>query len=43
MMNWFSAKMRDVPQNITQVSSNYTSYYVTAGVLTLAAIVLNML
>lgn len=38
-----TAKMRQVPQAITVVSANYTPYYVTAGALTLAIIVLNML
>jgi len=38
-----SAKMREVPQNINQITPTYTPYYVTAGVLTFAAIVLNML
>jgi paraquat-inducible protein B len=37
-----SAQMRKVPQTIN-LSANYTSYYVTAGALMLAAIVLNML
>ena len=38
-----SAKMRQVPQSYAVVHPHYTSYYVTAGVLTLAIIVLKML
>lgn len=37
-----AAKMRLVPQ-AAPVAPNYTSYYVTAGALIVAAIVLNML
>jgi hypothetical protein len=38
-----AAKMRLVPQAGAPVAPDYTPYYVTAGALTLAAIVLNML
>lgn len=38
-----AAKLRQVPQTTVQPSFNYMPYYVTAGVLTVAAIVLNML
>ena len=38
-----AAQMRQVPQAIDLTSANYTSYYVTAGVLMLSSIVLNML
>ena len=37
-----SAQMRQIPQTPTP-AADYTSYYVTAGALMLAAIVLNML
>ena len=38
-----AAQMRQVPQAIDLTSANYTPYYVTAGVLMLSSIVLNML
>jgi hypothetical protein len=38
-----TAKMRQVPQTAAPMTPNYTPYYVTAGALTLVAIVLNML
>jgi hypothetical protein len=38
-----AAKMRQVSQTSAPVPADYTSYYVTAGVLTLAIIVLKML
>jgi|Laugresbdmm110dd_1035094.scaffolds.fasta_scaffold117001_1 hypothetical protein len=37
-----AAKMRTVPQTTTPIAPNYTPYYLTAGALTVAAIVLNM-
>ena len=37
-----AAKMRTVPQTTTPLAPNYTPYYLTAGALTVAAIVLNM-
>jgi hypothetical protein len=35
--------MRLVPQTAAPVASDYTPYYVTAGALTVAAILLNIL
>ena len=38
-----AAKMREVPQNTAVIPTNYTPYYVTAGVLIVFSMVLNML
>jgi hypothetical protein len=38
-----AAQMRQVPQSVDLTSANYTPYYVTAGVLIVFSIVLNML
>ena len=38
-----AAKMREVPQSVNLTSANYTPYYVTAGVLIVFSMVLNML
>jgi hypothetical protein len=38
-----AAKMREVPQNTAVIPTNYTPYYVTAGVLIVFSVVLNML
>jgi type VII secretion effector (TIGR04197 family) len=38
-----ASKMREVPQSVNLTSANYTPYYVTAGVLIVFSVVLNML
>jgi len=38
-----AAKMREVPQTTAVIPTNYTPYYVTAGVLIVFSVVLNML
>jgi hypothetical protein len=38
-----AAKMRQVPQSTAAIPTNYTPYYVTAGVLIVFSMLLNML